>query len=91
MNKIELGDKVKCIHSGFVGIVISRSEFINGCIQCEIIPKVGRDNKLIESVIIDEKSLKVITPAKKPKYKTEITGNTTNGGPMRKATKFRGY
>ncbi len=85
--EVELGDKVKCKHSGFVGIAVSRTEFINGCIQYEVIPKVKKNNELVEGAAIDSQSLQVVTKAKK---KVEVE-EETNGGPMRSPFKQRGY
>ena len=33
MSKIKLGDKVRCKITGFIGIAVVRSEFLNVCIQ----------------------------------------------------------
>ena len=43
--EIELGDKVKCKHTGFVGIAVAKTEFINGCIQYEVMPRVKKNNE----------------------------------------------
>ena len=85
MTKIQLGDKVKCIHTGFTGTVVTRSEFINGCVQLDVLPKGDKKNKMPEAQAIDEQSLKLISPVKK---KTE---NKENGGPMRKGFIQRGF
>jgi len=58
---IQLGDKVKDIISGYVGIAVAKTEFINGCIQYTLTSRVGKDNKLSsEEFGIDETSLIVI-------------------------------
>jgi len=44
MSEIELGDKVRCIHTGFIGIAVARTEFINGCIQFNVLPKGDKNN-----------------------------------------------
>ena len=85
MNDIKLGDKVKCKVTGFVGTVSARTEFLNGCVQYEIIPKVSKDNKILDGVSIDEQNLEVIMTKKNKSKKKE------NGGPMRKVVSFRGY
>ncbi len=83
--EIELGDKVKCKYTGFKGIAVSKTEFINGCIQYDIMPKVKKNNEIVEGVSIDSQSLEVVSKAKK-----EIEEEET-GGPMRSITKQRGY
>ena len=90
MTKIELGDKVKCKHSGFIGIAVARSEFINGCIQIEVLPKVKKGNEMIEAQGIDEQSLEVVTRVKK-EIEEDDDDEESNGGPNRKAFNQRGY
>jgi len=85
LKEIELGDKVKDINTGFVGIVTARTEFLNGCVQFNVIPRV-KENKMPEEMSIDRECLVVIKKKLKPKEKPD-----SNGGPMRKAVKQRGY
>lgn len=82
---IELGDTVRDKVSGFKGTATSKTEFLNGCIQYDIIPKVGKDNKIIEGVAIDENSLEVIKKKLKPRVKKET------GGPNHSSVRMRGY
>ena len=58
--KIELGNKVKCKVTGFTGIAVSRYEHMNGCIQYDVKPKVGKDNEDKKGIWIDEQQLIVI-------------------------------
>jgi len=83
--QIQLGDKVRCKLTGFTGITVCKSEFINGCIQWSILPKGDKKNKMPEEVGIDDQSLEII-PIKKKKIKKEETG-----GPMTRGLKLRGY
>lgn len=86
--EIQLGDKVRCKVTGFVGVAISKTEFLNGCIQYDVVPKVTKDNKILDGVSIDEQSLEVVSKKKKPKkfWKKESTG-----GRMNKAHSVNGY
>ncbi len=52
--KVELGDKVKDKITGFIGIAVARTEFLNGCVQYTIVGKIGKDGKFPEEVNIDE-------------------------------------
>ncbi len=81
--KIELGDEVKCTVTGFRGIAIGRSEFLQGCARVGVQPKVGSDGKHPESHWIDEPQLEVI---KKQKVKR---GNKNTGGPLSSIPTFR--
>lgn len=85
MSKIQLGDKVKCKYTGFTGVAVAKTEFINGCIQWQVLPKGNKNNKMPEEIAIDEQSLEVI-PIKKKKVK-----KSGNGGPMHKGVGIRGY
>lgn len=83
--EIKLGDKVKCMHTGFTGIAVAKTEFINGCIQWNVLPKGDKTNKMPEDMAIDEQSLKVIKIKKKKVKKRD------NGGPVHKGFIRRGF
>ena len=86
MDEIELGDKVKCKYTGFVGIAVAKTKFINGCVQYTVVPKWDKKTE-VEDVQFDEISLEIVKKAK-----TEIEEEEKKtGGPMRRATKFKGY
>ena len=85
MEEIELGDTVQCIYTGFKGVAVARTEFINGCIQFSIAPKWDGKAPIFEEMSLDSKSLKIIK--KKPQSKEE----KSTGGPTQRAAKFRGY
>lgn len=78
---IELGDKVKDLVSGLVGIAISRIEFINGCIQIGVQPKL--EDKEVEIVVwnIDMRQLKVVKKKAIECFELDVIG-----GAMTKAT-----
>ena len=73
MNEIKLGSKVRDKVSGFIGVAIARTEYLNGCIQYSVQPKVGKDNKVPEEIGVDAGSLEVIQ-LKKVKTKKKDTG-----------------
>ena len=89
--KIQLGDTVKCKYTGFKGVVVSMTEFINGCVQFGVAPKVGKDNKYNEELGIDEESLEIITKPKKKKVKRMVINNQKHGGRTRCAKLMRGF
>lgn len=76
---------MKCKYSGFIGIAVARFEFINGCVQYSIVPKVSKDNKIPEEISVDEQSLEIISRKKKTVEKKDT------GGPMHRGIKMRGY
>ena len=78
MTKINLGDKVKCTITGFVGIAVARTEWITGCSRITIQPecKRGKTSELEEAITLDEPTLKVLKRLNVKKEKEDI------GGPM---------
>lgn len=76
--KIKLGDKVKCKITGFIGIVVARTEFLNGCIQYNVAPKWEKQkNPMEQEISIDEQSLEVVKQKIKKKVKKERNGGAT--------------
>ncbi len=57
---IKLGSKVKDKVSGFTGIATAKVEYLNGCIQYCINPKVGKDNKNKEGFYFDEGQIELV-------------------------------
>lgn len=87
MKEIKLGDKVKDKITGFTGIAVAKTEFLNGCIQWNVLPKGDKNNKMPEDMSIDQQTLEIIKPKKKKK---EIK-KRNNGGPTRKGFIQRGF
>lgn len=83
--EIKLGDKVRCKITGFTGIAVVKSEFINGCIQWNVLPKGDKKNKMPEDMSIDQQNLEVIKVKKKKVKKRD------SGGPMTRGFKQRGF
>lgn len=73
MKEIKLGDKVRCKITGFSGIAVAKTEFINGCVQYNVLPKGESKNKMPEDMSIDIQSLEKIE-VKKKKIKKSSTG-----------------
>jgi hypothetical protein len=58
---ITLGEKVECKVTGFTGIAVARLEYLNGCIQYGVKPKINKDDaKMPDTTYIDQQQLKVI-------------------------------
>jgi len=64
--KFELGVKVKDAVTGFKGITTARIEYLNGCLQYCVEPKVGKEGKVEKAQYVDEGQLE-IQGAKKQK------------------------
>ncbi len=63
---VELCDKVEDVVSGFTGVVIARTVWLNGCARIVVQPKVGKDGKMPETAVFDEPQLKIIKRANTP-------------------------
>ena len=74
--KIKLGQKLRDTISGFEGIAICRTEWLNGCFRVSLQGRVDKDGKLPESYTFDEPQLEIIanTPRENP--------NQLSGGPI---------
>lgn len=71
--KLELGDEVRHIHTGFKGVATSRATYLSGCDRVTISPKVGKDGKLGDACSFDEPEIEVLK-AKKVKRRSVNTG-----------------
>lgn len=76
MSRIDLGDEVKDNVTGFKGIAIGRTIWLQGCDRVGVQPKIGKSNEFKKTEWFDEPQLTVI---KRKKY---IPKKTNTGGPM---------
>ncbi len=72
---IALGNEVKDKVSGLIGIACSRIEYLNGCIQYGIQPKLKKGTTDIVTWNIDEEQLELTK--KKVEVKKKPTGGAT--------------
>jgi len=73
--EIKLGQKVKDIVSGVTGIAVSRCEYLNGCVQYGVCPKIklGKESES-KDMYIDCEVLEVIDDGILKKKKITKTG-----------------
>ena len=92
MEEIELGDKVKDIVTGYIGIAVAKTIFLNGCTQITIAEQTKKKPDMIGDPSIDSTNLIIIEKGyvdkrKKPKIrkkqKKSIGGRTTFQAGMR--------
>ena len=57
---IKLGQKVRDKVTGFEGVATAKLEYINGCIQYCVKPKIKEQGKMPEGVYIDHQQLEVL-------------------------------
>ena len=61
--KIELGDKVKNIITGFEGVVTGDCQYLHGCRQFLVVPKISKNGEHRGSHWFDAPNLKVLKKA----------------------------
>lgn len=74
---VSLGDEVRDIVSGFKGIAIARTSYLQGCDRICVQPPVDEDGKLPKEAHFDEPQLEVVKLRKVREEKPK----TDNGGP----------
>jgi len=60
IERVKLGQEVMDTVTGFRGIAVTVTEFLQGCRRVEIQPKVDKDGKLRDIGTFDEPQLKVV-------------------------------
>lgn len=77
--KFGLGDKVKDTVTGYVGIIVSVSFWLNGCVQCGVKAPIDKDGKVLEAEWFDDQQLELVKAERKRATPEET------GGPQRDA------
>ena len=73
---IKLGGKVKDKISGLIGTAVYRTEYLNGCVQYGVQPKLKKGGTEIANWSIDEEQL--VSLEKPVKIKKSRTGGPTH-------------
>lgn len=81
MTKINLGDRCTDVVTGFKGIATGRCEYISGCVQILLLPKVKKDGAHRDGSWFDVERIEVLeinvvnvksTPTGGPGHPSEI-------------------
>ena len=87
--KFNLGDKVRDKVTGFVGIAVSRTEWLNKCIRYGVAPpKVNKDGKIDDAQHFDEEQLELVKASVIVVVKDRYTGGP-KPAPLRAADPTR--
>lgn len=72
---IKLGQKARDIVSGFTGVAVARTEWMNGCTRVTLQPPIDKDGKMLDQHTFDEPNLVVVedTPS--------VNHDANRGGP----------
>jgi len=57
-SEIKLGSEYQDIISGFVGIAVAKTEWLNGCVRVTLSPKLDKDGKFQDNICLDVEQLK---------------------------------
>ena len=74
---IGLGDTVKDTISGLIGIVVHRTEYLNGCVQFGVQPKYDKKKNEISNWSIDSEQLVLVKKKSAKIKKTKPPGGPT--------------
>ena len=58
-----LGDKVRDQISGFTGIAVAITYWLNGCVRITIAPQKLADGRVVDSMTFDQEQVEIIKPA----------------------------
>ncbi len=79
MSKIKLGSHVRDIYTGFEGVAICSTEWLNGCVRVGIQPLTLKDGETIGIETFDVQQIEVI--AKKAPTSAQVKKAAKTGGP----------
>ena len=74
---IKPGDLARDTISGFRGIVVARTEWLNKCVRLTISPQELKDGKPIDNCTFDEEQIELIIADAHHETKTSQTGGPT--------------
>jgi hypothetical protein len=80
---VPLGTRMKDTVTGFEGIAVAKIEFLNGCVQYNLKPKLDKDGKIVEAQMFDSQQLIVVDDglAKAKKKDEKPTGGDMPDAP----------
>ena len=80
LDKINLGDKVKDKVTGYTGIAVSSTDYLQGCTRIAVQAQELKDGKPVAELWVDEPQLTII---KRAVVKEEVVdeGEEKTGGP----------
>ena len=84
--EIKLGYRARDVITGFEGIIIAKIEFINGCIQYNLIGKAPNSGEKIPDIWVDWQRIKVIDDGVRDMFFSDPSGGPSSNAP----TSYRG-
>ena len=81
--KVDLGDHVKDVISGFAGIATGVFKYLNGCTRVCVTPRTVKDGKLLDEMVFDETQLTIVKRAAVTAAMSAHAGTAGPGGPRK--------
>lgn len=82
--RVQLGDRVRDVASGFEGIATQRIIHMHGCDHVAVCPPAKDKREFPETVSFDEQRLEILERGGVPLAPGVFKENTKPGGPVRK-------
>lgn len=76
-----LGNTLRDKVTGFTGTATARIQYINGCIQYCLLPKVDKDGKYVDGIYIDVQRLEKVDDGVAPEMTSRPAGGGDSRGP----------
>lgn len=89
--QIKLGDVVIDKTTLMKGVVTSKTEYLNGCVQFGVIPKYIPGQPYPEEIGIDEGSLNLVKKGKRKVQVKKVIKKELHGGKSRLVSRMRGF
>lgn len=83
--KFDLGEKVRCIVTGFEGIVVSRTDYLNRCKRYGVQDSKLQDGQVRDWEYFDEEQLEYFGEGIIHKVKNIFQNKQQTGGPRQEA------
>lgn len=71
---MDVGQVLKDKITGFTGVAVAKTEWLNGCVRMTLQPREMREGKPIDSQTFDVEQLEIVEPAEKISFLRRITG-----------------
>lgn len=78
---VKLGSVARDTITGFTGVLVGKTEWLNGCVRLTIQPKELHEGKPVETITFDVEQVEIVEEAK-PKARK------SSGGPMPSVSRY---
>lgn len=79
-DEVQLGDRIKDSISGFVGIMVAKCDWLNGCCRVTVQPETLKDGAVMDNSTFDVEQVELVNAR-------NAVSRTPTGGPAIKPTR----